>query len=79
MIYWNNHHHLLRTLEIPNGWTMWANAHLLFWLSLVFTVGGIGFAFLVPLVSYLFYIAVAIMWVIPDRRIASELNAEHGD
>lgn len=142
IIYWNNHHHLLRTLEIPNGWTMWANAHLLFWLSLVpfstawlganggakaptalygftllmpaiaysllqiaiikthgnnsplekalgrdvkgkisivFYVVAIGSAFLAPLFSYIFYIAVAIMWVIPDRRIASELNADHHD
>jgi uncharacterized membrane protein len=34
-IYWNNHHHLLHTIERVDGWILWANAHLLFWLSLV--------------------------------------------
>ena len=34
-IYWNNHHHLLRSTERISGAVMWANLHLLFWLSLV--------------------------------------------
>jgi uncharacterized membrane protein len=34
-IYWNNHHHLLHTLETANGAILWANLHLLFWLSLI--------------------------------------------
>ena len=34
-IYWNNHHHLLRAIKRINGAIMWANLHLLFWLSLV--------------------------------------------
>src|SRR6516162_5044096 len=34
-IYWNNHHHLLRATEQISGGVMWANLHLLFWLSLV--------------------------------------------
>lgn len=34
-IYWNNHHHLLQTVENVNGQILWANSHLLFWLSLV--------------------------------------------
>ncbi len=43
MIYWNNHHHLLKTMHAPNGWTMWANSHLLFWLSLIpFTTAWLG-------------------------------------
>ena len=33
-IYWNNHHHLLQVVERVNGGVLWANAHLLFWLSL---------------------------------------------
>jgi uncharacterized membrane protein len=33
-IYWNNHHHLLHTCERVNGSILWANLHLLFWLSL---------------------------------------------
>ncbi len=34
-IYWNNHHHMLRASKGINGAAMWANMHLLFWLSLV--------------------------------------------
>jgi uncharacterized membrane protein len=33
-IYWNNHHHLLQSVARVNGWILWANLHLLFWLSL---------------------------------------------
>jgi uncharacterized membrane protein len=42
-IYWNNHHHMLHTAHKVNGKIMWANLHLLFWLSLVpFTTGWMG-------------------------------------
>jgi uncharacterized membrane protein len=42
-IYWNNHHHLLHATERVNGATLWANLHLLFWLSLVpFTTAWMG-------------------------------------
>src|SRR5579859_2063960 len=34
-IYWNNHHHLMHTVRVVGGGIMWANLHLLFWLSLV--------------------------------------------
>jgi uncharacterized membrane protein len=34
-IYWNNHHHLFQAVRQVNGATLWANLHLLFWLSLV--------------------------------------------
>ena len=34
-IYWNNHHHMLQAVERVNGATLWANMHLLFWLSLI--------------------------------------------
>ncbi|HKW47718.1 MAG TPA: TMEM175 family protein [Gemmatimonadaceae bacterium] len=34
-IYWNNHHHMLQATEQINGATLWANLHLLFWLSLI--------------------------------------------
>src|SRR5205807_2538653 len=33
--YWNNHHHLLQATKSVNGWVMWGNLHLLFWLSLI--------------------------------------------
>jgi len=42
-IYWNNHHHLLHTTQHVNGAVMWANLHLLFWLSLLpFVTGWMG-------------------------------------
>jgi uncharacterized membrane protein len=34
-IYWNNHHHLFQAVRHVNGRTLWANLHLLFWLSLI--------------------------------------------
>jgi uncharacterized membrane protein len=34
-IYWNNHHHMLHATRQINGWVMWANLHLFFWLSLI--------------------------------------------
>jgi uncharacterized membrane protein len=34
-IYWNNHHHMLQAAQHVNGATLWANLHLLFWLSLI--------------------------------------------
>ena len=42
-IYWNNHHHMLVLTEHVNGGILWANLHLLFWLSLVpFSTGWMG-------------------------------------
>ena len=42
-IYWNNHHHLMHTVKRVNGKILWANLHLLFWLSLIpFTTAWIG-------------------------------------
>jgi uncharacterized membrane protein len=51
-IYWNNHHHLLRVVERVNGKILWANLHLLFWLSLTpFVTGWMGEAFTSPTVA----------------------------
>jgi uncharacterized membrane protein len=42
-IYWNNHHHMLKLTETIDGSVLWANLHLLFWLSLLpFTTGWMG-------------------------------------
>jgi uncharacterized membrane protein len=42
-IYWNNHHHLIHAVQKINGPTLWANLHLLFWLSLIpFVTGWLG-------------------------------------
>jgi len=135
-IYWNNHHHMLQTTERINGSILWANLHLLFWLSLIpFVTAWMGENHFAPLptavygavllfagVSYLIlqtmiiraqgadsklakavgsdvkgklsallyffslplafvnpwiadsiYIFVALMWLVPDRRIESTI------
>ena len=135
-IYWNNHHHLLHTVERVTGPVLWANLHLLFWLSLVpFATGwlgenhdaappaalygivmlgaavaytllqrtiitahgadsklavavgadlkgkaslgayaaAIGLAFVHPSISDALYVAVALLWLVPDRRIERAL------
>jgi TMEM175 potassium channel family protein len=55
-IYWTNHHHLLQAIKVVNGAALWANLHLLFWLSLVpfFTrwIGRTGFRDPVPVALY---------------------------
>jgi len=136
-IYWNNHHHMLHAAERIDGRVLWANLHLLFWLSLVpVTTGwvgdshlaplptalygadlllagiaytilqstivarqgsesklatavgkdfkgkvsialyalGIALAFVKPWISATLYVSVALMWLVPDRRIESVLN-----
>jgi len=136
-IYWNNHHHLLHATERIAGGAMWANLHLLFWLSLVpfvtawmgehpeaatpcaaygvvllmcgiaYTIllrtllavpGGnprleaavgsdlkgklslllystaIGLSFVNQVIADAIYLAVALMWLVPDRRIENELH-----
>jgi uncharacterized membrane protein len=136
-IYWNNHHHMLHATGRINGTILWANLHLLFWLSLVpFATGWMGenhfaslptalygvvmvasgiaykllqgqivrlegpesklaramgrdakglvspllYAAAIPLafiqrwVSLAIYVFVALMWLVPDRRIESRLD-----
>lgn len=42
-IYWNNHHHMFYAITMVNGKVLWANLHLLFWLSLIpFVTGWVG-------------------------------------
>lgn len=141
-IYWNNHHHLLHVLKQVNGRILWANTHLLFWLSLIpFATGwmgennfaevptavygvallmpaiayytlqstiiqsegrssglaralgsdlkgkispvlygaAIGLAFVEPWISCGIYTFVALMWLVPDRRIEKMLSKpDHG-
>lgn len=76
-IYWNNHHHLLHTARRVSGPILWANLHLLFWLSLFpFVTGWMGenhFA-AVPSAVYgvvLFMAAVA-YWILQQTIIASQ-------
>jgi uncharacterized membrane protein len=49
-IYWNNHHHLMHTVSHVDGLILWANTHLLFWLSLIpFATGWMGENHFAPL------------------------------
>ena len=54
-IYWNNHHHMLHTTSRVTGAILWANLHLLFWLSLIpFTTGWMGENHFAPVPSALY-------------------------
>ena len=60
-IYWNNHHHMLHATTRVNGAILWANLHLLFWLSLVpFVSGWMGENHLAPLPTAMYG---AVMWL----------------
>ena len=139
-IYWNNHHHLLQASHSVNGKILWANLHLLFWLSLIPAVTAwmgqepfrlwpsviygvvllmsgaaysilqrslvmhhgkdsplrramgsdakgkisialyalaIALAFLNSTIPYLLYFGVALVWLIPDRRIERSLGKDN--
>lgn len=73
-IYWNNHHHLMHASQRVNGRVLWANMHLLFWLSLVpFTtdwMGESGFA-AVPVASYgvVLLLAGVAFWILTHALI----------
>ncbi|MDQ6717634.1 MAG: TMEM175 family protein [Gemmatimonadota bacterium] len=54
-IYWNNHHHMFTLTETVNGAVLWANLHLLFWLSLVpFATGWMGENHFAPIPTALY-------------------------
>jgi uncharacterized membrane protein len=59
-IYWNNHHHMLHTLSSMSGAILWANLHLLFWLSLFpFATGWMGENHFAPLPTALYGVTSA--------------------
>jgi uncharacterized membrane protein len=76
-IYWNNHHHMLHTVHQVTGPMLWANLHLLFWLSLIpFTTGWLGenqFA-QVPAALYggVLLMAAIAYWLLQQLIIASQ-------
>jgi TMEM175 potassium channel family protein len=76
-IYWNNHHHMLHAASKVTGGVLWANLHLLFWLSLVpFTTGWMGehqFAE-APSALYGFVLLMAgiAYWILQQRIIAAQ-------
>ena len=89
-IYWNNHHHLLHAAERVNGKILWANLHLLFWLSLVpFVTGWMGENHFEPLptavygvvmlcsgVAYLILQKAIVAHQGPDSKIAAALGSD---
>ena len=76
-IYWNNHHHMLHTAHKVTGPILWANLHLLFWLSLFpFTTGWMGenhFA-AAPSAVYglVLFMAALAYWILQQAIIASQ-------
>jgi uncharacterized membrane protein len=76
-IYWNNHHHMLHATSKVSAAVMWANLHLLFWLSLFpFATGWMGENHFAPTPTAL-YGAVLLMaalayWILQQAIIASE-------
>lgn len=80
-IYWNNHHHMLHTVSRVTGRVLWANLHLLFWLSLVpFVTGWMGenhFSSL-PTAMYgvVLFMAALAYWILQNCIISVEGGKE---
>jgi uncharacterized membrane protein len=79
-IYWNNHHHLMHATERITGGALWANLHLLFWLSLIpFSTAWMDDSKLAgpPVVIYgVNLLAAALAWVILQRVILRAQGAD---
>jgi uncharacterized membrane protein len=77
-IYWNNHHHMLYTVKQVTGDILWANLHLLFWLSLVpFVTGWIGENHFAP-VPMALYGVVLFMAALAYRILQYRIIKNHG-
>src|SRR6185295_18963780 len=79
-IYWNNHHHLLQAASHVNGLVLWANLHILFWLSLIpFVTGWMGeneFA-TVPVAVYGFNLLMAALaYYVLERTLIAPQGRE---
>lgn len=77
-IYWNNHHHLLHVADKVDGKAMWANLHLLFWLSLIpFVTGWLGENEIAALPTALYGVVLlfaAVGWIILQQALLSCAN-----
>ena len=76
-IYWNNHHHLLHATRRVSGGVLWANLHLLFWLSLLpFVTGWMGASGFAPVPTALYGMVLLLSgiayWVLERTIIAGE-------
>ena len=77
-IYWNNHHHMFQAVEHVRGWVLWANLHLLFWLSLMpFATGFMGENHFAQ-VPVALYDVDLLMCSVAYFILATVLTAEHG-
>jgi uncharacterized membrane protein len=78
-IYWNNHHHMLYVTDQINGKILWANMHLLFWLSLIpFVTGWMGENHFAPLPTAIYgcvLLASAIAYYILQKLIIAQQGA----
>jgi len=78
-IYWNNHHHMLHAAGKVNGAILWANLHLLFWLSLIpFVTGWMGENHFAPM-TVAFYGAVLLLSAIAYFVLSRALIRHDGD
>ncbi|MEJ2679497.1 MAG: TMEM175 family protein, partial [Gemmatimonadota bacterium] len=76
-IYWNNHHHMLHVTKRVSGGVLWANLHLLFWLTLVpFTTSWMGENGFAPLPTALYggvlLMAAIAYWILQRAIVAGE-------
>jgi len=80
-IYWNNHHHMLQATRVVSGRILWANMHLLFWLSLVpFVTGWMGENHFAPLPTAIYGVVLlfsAIAYTILQTAIVSHHKGEN--
>ena len=77
-IYWNNHHHLFQVVQHVNGRVLWANLHLLFWLSLIpFVTAWMGENYFTA-VPVAFYGGVLLFAAIAYSILTVTLIAHHG-
>lgn len=77
-IYWNNHHHMMHTAKRVNGKILWANLHLLFWLSLIpFATAWIGEHHFASF-PMMFYGIVLLMNAIAYFILQNVIIASHG-
>jgi len=77
-IYWNNHHHMLHAVQHVSGRVLWANLHLLFWLSLVPFVTGWASEDLLAALPVALYGVVLFMAGVSYYLLARVLVAYHG-
>ena len=77
-IYWNNHHHMFQAVKNVGGWVLWANLHLLFWLSLMpFATGFMGENGFAPVPVALYAVDLC-MCAISYTMLTYALLAQHG-